>query len=297
LEHSLPISFLDPYGSLDHYEGVGEEGESSAWFEQEYPNIELDALGDGWSSQPKDGYQFDNSNGVVSNFDQFSIPMEQLPSQEDTLASWLDLESGTQLGLDSADAPLGGLGTNMIHTTESTGQNLTLAPSALLGQNLDDLEWRQCGPSQMSASSDLSVTIPSSEQQLLTCNDCNRFFPKLKQLQYVSQSSFSMVLPLTHGRQHRRCHNKCHACNEPGCNSQFATKRDLKRHHQLKHQNLSLPCPYCKKRIKRWDNLTRHALKVHGQTLLMRDFDALTKGLGTTIGCDMGQELSLHGTK
>lgn len=70
--------------------------------------------------------------------------------------------------------------------------------------------------------------------------------------------------------QHRRCHNKKHACEDPRCRRNkppvcFSTKRDLKRHHRVHDRSEGKTlCPYCKAELDgRPDNYKRHLDTLH----------------------------------
>ncbi|KAK4444734.1 ankyrin repeat-containing domain protein [Podospora aff. communis PSN243] len=87
----------------------------------------------------------------------------------------------------------------------------------------------------------------------VSCQECNKSFPSKQRL-----------------TQHRRCHKKSHACQEPVCQRKdppvcFGTKRDLLRHQQMHTRSMGKQqCPYCQAELAwRPDNFKRHVDSNH----------------------------------
>ncbi|KAI1381696.1 hypothetical protein F4677DRAFT_399400 [Hypoxylon crocopeplum] len=91
-----------------------------------------------------------------------------------------------------------------------------------------------------------TVDVPSEAsserptQPELTCNSCGAFFSSQGKL-----------------NAHTRRHEKKHYCMQ--CDRRFSEARDLRRHVQSRHQQVSEPCPQCGKMLRRRaENLRRH---------------------------------------
>lgn len=86
------------------------------------------------------------------------------------------------------------------------------------------------------------------------------------------QRETKLTQTLVLSSQHRRCHNKKYACEDPKCRRNkpaicFSTTRDLKRHqrtHRGTHSEAKKLCPYCKAELDgRPDNYKRHLDRLH----------------------------------
>ncbi|KAL2202694.1 hypothetical protein CC79DRAFT_1325527 [Sarocladium strictum] len=93
-------------------------------------------------------------------------------------------------------------------------------------------------------------------RSLFPCEDCNKSFPRQCEL-----------------KKHRKRHEKPYGCTFKGCQKEFGSKNDWKRHESSQHLQLETwSCEYdgCTKICNRRESFKNHLIREHGQT---RDAD------------------------